>query len=192
MPLKLSAKFQINMAMSDVRSMAHVEKFSHLTIPMLWFEIALDRLPDRLQKRFSLYLNILPVVEMVGLYGSFALGALLSIIAVTQVALRTSRSIATQRCHQKFSRNLASNAVYGPCEEKLIDLHQMKNMPRVIKVDETNKSDEESNDGDCHDVITRNQYELEDDIALSDIEYTEIEEEDSASSSRSSTFEPVC
>lgn len=162
------------MAMSDVRSMAHVEKFSHLTIPMLWFEISLNELPDRLQKRFSMYLNILPLVEKAGLYGSFALGAMLAIVAVSQVALRTSRSIASQRCHQKFNKNIVNNSVYNPCEEKLIDL-QMKGT-QVLKVNELAKSDD-SDDGDCLNVITRNQYELEDDDALSDIEYEGKEDE---------------
>lgn len=168
------------MAMSDVRSMAHVEKFSHLTIPMLWFEIGMTQLPDRLQKRFSLYLNILPVVEKVGLYGSIVLGAGLLIFAVTRVALKTSKSIASQRCHQKFSRNLVSNSVYSPCEEKLIDVHvTKKNLPKVINVDELS-----SDEIDCRNVISRDQYELEDDDALSDIDYTEIrDEEESASNS---------
>ena len=181
LPLKLSAKFQINMAMGDVKSMAHVEKFSHLTIPMLWFEIALEGLPERLEKRFGLYLNILPLLEVVGLYGTLTLGTLLTIIAVTQVALRTSKSMAAQKCHQKFNRNL----VYSPCEEMLID-RQGKNVPQVVLTDETNKSDDESsiNGGDCTNVITRSQYELEDDDALSDIEYSE--EIDSESTSRSS------
>lgn len=39
LPLKVAVRIQINMAMKDVSSMAHVEKFSNLTIPMLWFEI---------------------------------------------------------------------------------------------------------------------------------------------------------
>lgn len=173
--------------MSDVHTMAHVEKFSHLTIPMLWFEIGLQELPERLEKRFSLYLNILPVVEQSALYGSLALGALLSIFAVTQVALRTSKSIAAQRCHQKFNNNLTNNSVYNPCEEKLIDLNsttKVKNPPiQVIKVDELAKSDDESIEGDGLNVITRDQYELEDDDALSDIDYNEINSENSSSSS---------
>lgn len=176
--------------MSDVRSMAHVEKFSHLTIPMLWFEIALNELPDHLQKRFSLYLNILPIVEKVGLYGSLALGAMLSIFAVTQVALRTSRSIASQRCHQKFNPNRLNSSVYNPCEEKLIDL-QSKGVPnQVLKVNELSRSDDESEDGDCLNVISRNQYELEDDDALSDIEYNE--KQDDGESASTSSAEPVC
>lgn len=39
LPLKVSVRFQINLAMRDVSNMAHVDKFSNLTIPMLWFEI---------------------------------------------------------------------------------------------------------------------------------------------------------
>lgn len=177
------------MAMSDVKNMAHVEKFSHLTIPMLWFEIGLTHLPERLEKRFSLYLNFLPILEKTALYGSLALGAILSILAVTQVALRTSKSIATQKCHQKFNRNLINNSIYNPCEEKLIDM-QSKHSPQVVvKLDELNKSDDESNESECVDVITRNQYELEDDDALSDIDYNEIENEESSSLNSS---EPVC
>lgn len=163
--------------MSDVRTMAHVEKFSHLTIPMLWFEIGLKELPERLERRFSLYLNILPVVEQAALYGSLVLGGLLSVFAVFQVALRTSKSMAPQRCHQKFNSNLANNSVYSPCEEKLIDLKSTKatNPPsQVIKVDEMFE-------GDSLNVITRDQYELENDDALSDIDYNEINSEDSSS-----------
>lgn len=173
------------MAMSDVRSMAHVEKFSHLTIPMLWFEISLNELPERLQRRFSLYLNILPIVEKAGLYGSFLLGALLSIFAVSQVALRTSRTMASQRCHQKFNKNIVHNSIYNPCEEK-----KSKVAPaQVVKVNELSRSDDESNDGECLDMITRSQYELEDDDALSDIEYNETNDEGESSSNSS---ELVC
>lgn len=181
LPLRLSAKFQINLAMSDVKTMAHVEKFSHLTIPMLWFEIGLMELPERLEKRFSLYLNILPVVEKAALYGLLALGSILSIIAVSQVALRTSKTLASQKCHQKFNRNL----IYAPCEEKLIDEKSKKPQKTTLKLD-----DEESNSSDCADVITRHdQYELEDDDALSDIDYSETQiDEESASTSS----EPVC
>lgn len=147
---------------------------------MLWFEIGMTQLPDRLQKRFSLYLNILPIVEKSGLYGSIVIGAGLLIFAVTRVALKTSKSIASQRCHQKFSRNIVNNSVYSPCEEKLMDGHATKKkMPKVIKVDEL--SNEEA---DCRNVISRDQYELEDDDAISDIDYTEIrDDEESASNS---------
>lgn len=39
LPLKLSVKFQINMAMRDVSNMANVAQFSNIVVPMLWFEI---------------------------------------------------------------------------------------------------------------------------------------------------------
>lgn len=42
LPLKLSVKMQINLAMHDVSNMANVELFSHLVLPMLWFEIVSD------------------------------------------------------------------------------------------------------------------------------------------------------
>lgn len=175
--------------MSDVRSMAHVEKFSHLTVPMLWFEIGMSHLPDRLQKRFSLYLNVLPVVEKAGLYGSLILGAFVTLYAVSRVAMRTSQTFASEKCRQKFNKNLVNNSVYNPCEEKLINLGGAKNVPQIKHVDELSKSEDETDESNLSNVISRNQYELEDDDALSDIEYNEIhDEEDSISSSP----EPVC
>jgi scavenger receptor class B, member 1 len=166
--------------MSDVRTMAHVDKFSHLTVPMLWFEIGLKELPDRLERRFGLYLNFLPTFQQVAMYGALAIGMLFSVYSVTQVALRTSKSLTTQRCHQKFNKNLANNSVYNPCEEKLIDLKPTKGKSQIVAVDELNKSDDEF---ESLNVITRDQYELEDDDALSDIEYTESNSDNSSSTS---------
>jgi hypothetical protein len=165
------------MAMSDISNMAHVSRFSHTTIPMLWFEIALDELPDRLEKRFKLYLKILPLVEQIGLYGSFILGGILSIFAVFRVALRTSRTMTGQK-----GRNMATNnAVYQPCEEKLMD-----NQTQVANKPDYNKKRHEHEDEIqfvSFNVITREQFELEDDDALSDIDFKEDEDESTSNCS---------
>jgi scavenger receptor class B, member 1 len=161
------------MAMSDISNMAHVAKFSHLTIPMLWFEIALDELPERLEKRFKLYLKILPMVEKIGLYGSFILGGILAIFAVFRVALRASQTMTGQK-----SRNIANNnSVYNPCEEKLIDLHTKNTQ---LTQDKGIIDDDDINFKTCN-IIIRDQFELEEDEALSDIELKEAEEESSSS-----------
>ncbi|CRL06508.1 CLUMA_CG019609, isoform A [Clunio marinus] len=187
LPLKLSVKFQINLVMSDVRTMAHVEKFSHLTIPMLWFEFALDTLPERLENRFGLYLNVLPIVEKAGMLSLFLLGALFAITAVSRVALKTSKSITSENSYKKFNRNLINNSVYNPCEVKLIELKSKKQMANnVTKINERTKpDDDDSCEEDSLNVITRSQYELEDDDAISDIEYNEINEEGESTSSSS-------
>lgn len=39
LPLEISVKFQINMAMRDVSNMAHVDRFSNSVVPLVWFEI---------------------------------------------------------------------------------------------------------------------------------------------------------
>jgi len=198
LPLKLSAKFQINLVMSDVKSMAHCAQFSHMTIPMLWFEIGLLELPEQLQSRFKLYLNTLPLVEKAGLYGCFVLGLMLSIFAVTKMALRTSKSLASQKVHQKYNRNLINNSVYNACEEKLMgggggggddQQHQTKSVLQIAANNnqlDSNKSDDGSDDDEDL-IIKRDQYELEDLDAISDIDYTETslhdKEEDSSSSS---------
>lgn len=37
--MDLAFRFQINMALQDIGHMARVEKFSDITLPLLWFEI---------------------------------------------------------------------------------------------------------------------------------------------------------
>lgn len=51
LPLKLSVKMQINLAMHDVSNMAHVERFSNIVLPMLWFEIV------RIAYLYAVFLN---------------------------------------------------------------------------------------------------------------------------------------
>lgn len=54
LPLELSVKMQINMAMREVSHMAHVEQFSNLVVPMLWFEIV-SIFINRFSIEFTLY-----------------------------------------------------------------------------------------------------------------------------------------
>lgn len=39
LPLELSVKMQINMALGDLSNIANTEKFSNLVLPMLWTDI---------------------------------------------------------------------------------------------------------------------------------------------------------
>lgn len=50
-------------------------------------------LPDNLISRFNLYLNILPVLDMLGQVAALLGGILLVLVAVTKAALRFSRTI---------------------------------------------------------------------------------------------------
>jgi hypothetical protein len=140
------------------------------------FEIGLLDLPPRLERRFSFYLNFLANLEKVGLYGTLSVGLVLSLIAVTRVALYASKSFTAQQ----YSNNLVSNSVYNPCEVK------------CSKQNETIRSDyeeDESDDRECLNIIRReDDYELENDDALSDIEYNEINDEEESTSSS----EQVC
>lgn len=133
----------------------------------------MSELPHRLEKRFGFYLNFLPVVEKVGLYGTISLGLFISILAVTRVALRASRSFAP---HQ-YNHNLVNNSVYNPCERKMSKQEEVNNGVDI--------SEDDTDDRECFNVIRReDDYELENDDALSDIDYNETneDEEDSTSS----------
>jgi hypothetical protein len=144
------------------------------------FEISMMELPKRLEDRFSLYLNILPVVEKVGLYGSLTLGLVLSIIAVTRVALRASKFVASPY-QQKYHHNLVSNSVYNACEEKVSSRNHSVTNENAHKAsnskdygEDDNKMSDDDDDAHCLNIIRRDdQYELENDDALSDIEYND-------------------
>jgi hypothetical protein len=152
-------------------------------IKTIRFEIGLMELPERLQNRFGLYLNILPVVEKAALYGSLAVGLLLSIFAVTQVALRTSKTFASQQCHQNYNQNLVKNSVYKACEEKLTKNSSTDAMLKDNEEEDDMDFGDESSD--CMNIIRRDEYELENDDALSDIDYNEINDEEESSHSSS-------
>lgn len=183
--------------MKDVSSIAHVDKrFSNLVIPMLWFEIAMENIPDQLQQRFNLYLNILPLVEKSGLYGTLIIGLILSIMAVTRVAVRVSSSLTSTQNNKKYGNNLAQNQIYNACEEKLIDGERgfkiTKDSFNLVKDNVSNNTDSgisrnngedgddeddyDSDDGRCMNIIKRCEFELENDDALSDLEYNNDEE----------------
>lgn len=97
-------------------------------------------------------------------------------IAVTRVAIYASKSYAAQQ----YNNNLVNNSVYNPCEVK------------CSKQNESMRSDydeDESDDRECLNIIRReDDYELENDDALSDIEYNEINDEEESTSSS----EQVC
>lgn len=52
MPVKVAARYQINMALGNLKNIANAEKFSDMFLPMLWMEIV------RILKKFFL-INLL-------------------------------------------------------------------------------------------------------------------------------------
>jgi hypothetical protein len=80
-------------------------------------------LPQDLQNRFIMYLNILPVLDQFGLYALLIGGALMLIIAVSQAATKLSKSTSSKRKiskSSKYTNNIQSTTLFGKCDEKLI------------------------------------------------------------------------
>lgn len=93
-PVELRANFQINMALRDITSIAHVDKFANMVLPLLWAEFRMYGLPDSLRMRLQLYLHILPLVTDVLMYtcligGFFIL--IYSVYRLTQLKNNTKR-----------------------------------------------------------------------------------------------------
>ncbi|RVE46258.1 hypothetical protein evm_009082 [Chilo suppressalis] len=103
LPLDVSSKFQINMALSDLSNIQNTGRFSNMYLPLLWFDIRMYSLTPSLEQRFKLYLNILPVVEKVAMYLLFLTGASL---ILTTVYILTFK-IMFKTFDQKKQRNIA-------------------------------------------------------------------------------------
>lgn len=82
LPLDLAVRFQINMALGKIKSIANVEKFEDMVLPLLWTEIRLYTLPTTLATRFHLYLNILPTAVTSIMYVMSSLGAIFMLVAI--------------------------------------------------------------------------------------------------------------
>nr|CAD7425436.1 unnamed protein product [Timema monikensis] len=85
LPVDVAARFQINMALGDISSISRVERFKDLVMPMLWSEIRMEGLPESLNNRFYLYLNIMPRFEEAIVYILFLAGASFLIWSILRV-----------------------------------------------------------------------------------------------------------
>nr|XP_013100075.1 unnamed protein product [Stomoxys calcitrans] len=133
LPLSLSVKVQINMHFKDLSAYSRVKRFSHLTVPMLWFEITLPELPEQLDSKFNFYLNILPYVEIFGFWGALVSGFALLLYAVTRATLRLTTMTRNGQLELSYGKanllQVASSGVYKPCEMTLLHTNEK---PSVI------------------------------------------------------------
>lgn len=109
--LDLAVRFQINIALGDLSNIARVERFSNMVLPLLWMETVsrvpslprppvhltmvifqrLYSLPGPLVERFQLYLNVLPLVQSVGMYFSFTVAVLFIALAFYKYAQKVRK-----------------------------------------------------------------------------------------------------
>ncbi|XP_039148988.1 scavenger receptor class B member 1 isoform X2 [Drosophila simulans] len=131
LPLSLSVKVQINMHFKDLSNFPVVSVFNHLTVPMLWFEIMMSKLPDSLDSRFNFYLNILPLVNPLGFWSGILLGISLLGYAITKATLhmstfsrRAANITDVKYVRANLIQNIAgetANHAYSACDIKLLD-----------------------------------------------------------------------
>ncbi|CAH2056127.1 unnamed protein product, partial [Iphiclides podalirius] len=134
LPLDVSTKFQINMALDDLSAIKNSEKFSNMYLPLLWFDIRMYTLTPSLMQRFGLYLNVLPVVEKCAMYICFAIGAILILMTtyiVTFKIMFKSYDGNGRKCNFNFKSahwieqgkpgRTGRGTVYAPCEIPLTD-----------------------------------------------------------------------
>ncbi|XP_044018311.1 scavenger receptor class B member 1-like isoform X2 [Aphidius gifuensis] len=87
LPVDIAFRFQINMALQDIKAISNTDGFSNMVLPLLWFEIGMYELPESMNNRFLLYLNIAPVAQDIAIYGLFFGGAIFLIWSVFKILL---------------------------------------------------------------------------------------------------------
>lgn len=109
-PVDLAFRFQINMALQDISAISHVDGFSDLILPLLWFEIGMYRLPDSMNNRFKLYLNYLPLVQDFGIYSLFVGGAIILVWSIVKILLHQTEesSSSSQWCEAEMQKQRLS------------------------------------------------------------------------------------
>ena len=147
----------------------------------------MHELPESLKNRFILYLNVMPILEKIGLYGSFICGMILTMFAITRAAFRLSTSMSASKNisnnHHKYNSNLTNSAIYNACEERLMSDDECKPIAKskFIHKDDTgfciniDANEKINTTGSC-------EFELENEAALSDIEYDDDDSSDQSSS----------
>ncbi|KAL6257532.1 hypothetical protein P5V15_011106 [Pogonomyrmex californicus] len=122
-PVNIAFRFQINMALQNIEHMARVEKFSELTIPLLWFEIGMYELPKFMNLRFWLYLNILPVMEEVMTYVLFLSGAMLLIWSIMKILSYQAKGSSSEWLEMEKDRRKTQNEKQVELKDKEIDAY---------------------------------------------------------------------
>ncbi|XP_049883746.1 scavenger receptor class B member 1-like isoform X2 [Pectinophora gossypiella] len=125
LPIDVSSKFQINMALEDISSIKNTERFANMYLPLLWFDIRMYSLPPSMESRFKLYLNILPIVEQVAMYLLFVAGAVLILLTVYRLTFKIMFKTFDSKKQRNFvigdlwidrEKNANKDGVYSPCE----------------------------------------------------------------------------
>ncbi|XP_075149222.1 scavenger receptor class B member 1 isoform X2 [Haematobia irritans] len=195
LPLSLSVKVQINMHFKDLSVYNRVKRFSHLTVPMLWFEITLPELPEQLDSRFNFYLNILPHLEVFGFWGALVSGFALLVYAITRATLRLTTMARNGQnvdmCYGKANLlQVATNGVYNPCEMKLLHSNEKSN-PKIILSNKCHEADDlytELKPTHRQLEIKRDSYALEMEPAISSGSESSSGEEDNESETATFTL----
>ncbi|XP_021934461.1 scavenger receptor class B member 1-like isoform X2 [Zootermopsis nevadensis] len=102
LPLDVTVRFQINMVLGDVSGITRAAKFSDMVLPMLWTEFRMSKLPEDLNNRFILYLNVLPVVEKVLMYLLFSTGIMFLLGSISRILL-LNRDLQKKSANMDFS-----------------------------------------------------------------------------------------
>ncbi|XP_047542483.1 scavenger receptor class B member 1-like isoform X1 [Vanessa atalanta] len=136
LPLDITSKFQINMALGDISLIENTARFANMHLPLLWFDITMSSLPSSMEQKFKFYLNIFPLVEQVLMYLSFVAGTILILVTTYILTFEIMFKSFGEKKHSNINirRNIWMNrdkkskgkanekdGIYVPCDVPLSD-----------------------------------------------------------------------
>ncbi|XP_018301690.1 scavenger receptor class B member 1 isoform X2 [Mycetomoellerius zeteki] len=122
-PMNVAARFQINLALQNIGHMAMVEKFPHMTIPLLWFEIGMYKLPLSMNLRFWFYLNFLPILTEVSMYLLFLSGAVLLVWCIMRILFHQTKKSSSEWLEMERKRRKTQSDKQIDPKVKNIDVY---------------------------------------------------------------------
>ncbi|XP_018358894.1 PREDICTED: scavenger receptor class B member 1-like isoform X3 [Trachymyrmex cornetzi] len=122
-PMNVASRFQINMVLQNIGHMARVEKFPHMTIPLLWFEIGMYGLPLNMSLRFWFYLNFMPILTEVSMYLLFLSGAVLLVWCIMRILFHQTKKSSSEWLEMERKRRKAQTDKQIDPKVKDIDVY---------------------------------------------------------------------
>lgn len=98
----------------------------------------LEKLPDSLKNRFYIYLNVLPILVIIGQYGLLIIGIIMLLCAIIRVSMKLSHSV--QPSH-KVSRHRKYSNIYPDMIQRLGDVEKVFELSEKSKKNSISRAD---------------------------------------------------
>ncbi|KAK9506592.1 hypothetical protein O3M35_008493 [Rhynocoris fuscipes] len=124
LPLNVSVRMQINMAFTDLSTMANVQRFSNMILPMLWTDISMPGLPTGINTKFYIYLTVGPIVQVLATYLFLVGGVAFILLSLSSALLIPKINLISSNRGNNNSNTRAATGIRNRNDEWSADITQ--------------------------------------------------------------------